>query len=128
MICRATRVLLLLALAATGCVNDEVPDRLIGTWMASSPSHQGRSIEISKERIIFNSDAIHSNFYEIHDIESMDRDGKLEYTIEYRGVGGYDRELNLRFYEGDPVAIELANQDGLWIRKNLITPQQKEAI
>jgi len=96
--------------------------------MANSPSHQGRSIEISKGQIVFSSDENHSTFYTIHGIESRELENALEYTIEYRGVGDYDRELTLRLSDGDPVAIELENQDGIWIRKSPVIPQRKEAI
>ncbi len=115
-------------IVAAGCIGEELPAQLIGTWMATSPSHQGRFIEISEEHIIFSSDENHSTFYTIHGIESTENQGKLAYTIEYRGVGGGSRKIALRLSDGDPVAIELANQDGIWIRKDQITPNGKEAI
>jgi hypothetical protein len=96
--------------------------------VATSPSHQGRFIEISEEHVIFSSDESHSISYTIHGIESMELDGILEYTIEYRGVGSDSRRLTLRLSDGDPVAIELANQDGIWVRKGQITPKRKEVI
>jgi hypothetical protein len=123
-----TWVLALLMAAAAGCLGEEFPAQLIGTWMATSPSHQGRFIEISEEHVIFSSDESHSISYTIHGIESMELDGILEYTIEYRGVGSDSRRLTLRLSDGDPVAIELANQDGIWVRKGQITPKRKEVI
>jgi hypothetical protein len=96
--------------------------------MATSPSHQGRSIEISEEHIIFSSDESHSTFYTIHGVESEQRQGKSEYTIEYRGVGGSSRRIALRLLDGDPVGIELANQAGIWVRKDQSMPKRKESI
>jgi hypothetical protein len=123
-----TWVLAFLMVAAAGCLGEEFPTQLIGTWMATSPSHQGRFVEISEEHIIFSSDESHSIYYSIHAIESMELEGRLEYTIEYRGVGSDSRRITLRLSNGDPVAIELANQDGIWVRKDPITPKKKEVI
>ncbi len=123
-----TWVLAFLMAAATGCRGEEFPAQLIGTWAATSPSHQGRFVEISEEHIIFSSDESHSIFYTIRGIESMELEGRLEYTIEYRGVGSDSRRITLRLSNGDPVAIELANQDGIWVRKGQITPKRKEVI
>jgi hypothetical protein len=122
-----TWVLTFLMVSVAGCIGEEFPAQLIGTWMATSPSHQGRFIEISSEHIIFSSDESHSTFYTIHGVESIEVEGRLEYTIEYRGVGGDSRRIGLRPSDGDPVAIELANQDGIWVRKDQITPKRKEA-
>jgi hypothetical protein len=58
----------------------------------------------------------------------MELEGRLEYTIEYRGVGSDSRRITLRLSDGDPVAIELANQDGIWVRKGQIMPKRKEVI
>jgi hypothetical protein len=121
-------VLAFLVAAAAGCLGEEFPTQLIGTWMATSPSHQGRFVEISEEHIIFSSDESHSIFYTIHGIESMELEERLEYTIEYRGVGSDSRRITLRLSNGDPVAIELANQDGIWVRKGQIMPKRKEVI
>ena len=115
-------------IAAAGCISEELPEQLIGIWTATSPSHQGRFIEITKEHIIFSSDENHSVFYSIRGIESRQFQGRLEYTIEYRGVGGSSRRISLRFSEGETVAIELANQDGIWIRKDQLAPKRKEAV
>jgi hypothetical protein len=114
--------------SVAGCIGEEFPAQLIGTWMATSPSHQGRFIEISEEHVIFSSDESHSIFYTIHEIESIEREEGLEYTIEYYGVGGDSRRITLRLSDGDPVAIELANQDGIWVRKGHITPKRKDVI
>ena len=108
-------------IAAVGCMGEEPPAHLIGTWMATSPRHQGRFLEISKEHIIFGADEVHSTFYTIRGIESEELEDVILYTIEYYGVGGSDRRLVLRFSDGDPVAIEMKNQDGIWIRKDRIT-------
>jgi len=116
-----------LIIGSIGCVSEETPDRLIGTWMTTSPSHRGRLIEISKEHIIFSSDEIHSTFYTIRGVESRELAGKFSYTIEYQGVGGGSRTLSLRFSGGNPVSIELENQDGIWIRKDEITSKKKES-
>lgn len=124
----AVRVSVLLMLATMGCVDEEIPAHLIGTWMATSPSHQGRFIEISDKHIIFSSDEIHSIFYAIHRVESIGMEDGFAYSIEYRGVGGGSRMLSLRYIDGDPVAIELENQAGNWIRKDQVTPNRKEAI
>jgi len=121
-------VLAFLIVAAAGCLGEEFPAQLIGTWAATSPSHQGRFVEISEEHIIFSSDENHSVFYTIHEIESIELEGRLEYMIEYRGVGGDSRRIGLRLSAGDPVAIELANQDGIWVRKDQNTPKRKESI
>jgi hypothetical protein len=123
-----TWVLAFLMAAAAGCLGEEFPAQLIGTWMATSPSHQGRFIEISEEHVIFSSDESHSIFYMIHEIESTELERRLEYTIEYRGVGGDSRRITLRLSDGAPLAIELANQDGIWVRKDRITPKRKESI
>ena len=123
-----TWVLAFLMAAAAGCLGEEFPTQLIGTWMATSPSHQGRFVEISEEHILFSSDESHSIYYTIHGIESIELEGRLEYTIEYRGVGSDSRRITLRLSNGDPVAIELANQDGIWVRKGQITPKKKEVI
>jgi hypothetical protein len=64
----------------------------------------------------------------IHEIESTELERRLEYTIEYRGVGGDSRRITLRLSDGAPLAIELANQDGIWVRKGQITPKRKELI
>jgi hypothetical protein len=123
-----TWVLTFLMVAAGGCIGEEFPTQLIGTWVATSPSHQGRSIEISEEHVIFSSDESHSIFYTIHGVESRKLEERLEYTIEYRGVGSDSRRITLRLSDGDPVAIELANQDGIWVRKGHITPKRKDVI
>jgi hypothetical protein len=123
-----TWALAFLMAASAGCLGEEFPAQLIGTWMATSPSHQGRFIEISKEHLMFSSDEDHSTFYTIHGVEAIEMQGKLEYTIEYRGVGGDSRRIALWLSDGDPAAIELANQDGIWVRKDQITPKRKEAI
>lgn len=122
-----TWILALLVAVASGCLGEEFPAQLIGTWMATSPSHEGRFIEISEEHIVFSSDESHSVFYTIHGIESTELEGRLEYTIEYRGVGGDSRRITLRLSGQGPMAIELANQDGIWIRKDPNTPRRKEA-
>jgi hypothetical protein len=96
--------------------------------MAASPSHQGRSIEITEEHIVFSSDESHSIFYMLRGVESRELEEKIIYTIEYYGVGGDSRRLVLRFSNGNPVSIELENQDGIWIRKDRITPKRKETI
>ncbi|MBW2692132.1 MAG: hypothetical protein JRE57_05805 [Deltaproteobacteria bacterium] len=123
-----TWVSTLLMVAAGGCIGEQFPTQLIGTWVATSPSHQGRFIEISEEHVIFSSDESHSIFYTIHGIESIEREEGLEYTIEYRGVGNDSRRITLRLSDRDPVAIELANQDGTWVRKGQITPKRKDVI
>ena len=123
-----TWVLTFLMVAAGGCIGEEFPTQLIGTWAATSPSHQGRFIEISEEHVIFSSDENHPVFYTIHGIESIEREEGFEYTIEYRGVGGDSRRISLRLSGGNPVAIELANQDGIWVRKGQITPKRKDVI
>ncbi len=115
-------------IAAAGCIREELPEQLIGTWTATAPSHQGRFIEITEEHIIFSSDENHSVFYSIRGIESRQLEGITEYTIEYRGVGGGSRRISLRLSEGETVAIELANQDGIWIRKDRLTSKRKEAV
>ena len=115
-----------LMIAVVGCMGEEPPSQLIGTWMATSPRHQGRFLEISKEHIIFGADEYHSTFYTIRGIESEELENAILYTIEYYGVGRSDRRLVLRFSDGDPVAIELENQDGIWILKYRI-PTNREA-
>jgi len=121
-------MLAFVTIAAAGCISEELPAQLIGTWIATSPSHQGRFIEITEEHLIFSSDENHSIFYSIRGIESRKLQGRLEYTIEYRGVGGDSRRISLRLSEGETVAIELANQNGIWIRKDQITPKRKESV
>ena len=123
-----TWVLTFLMVTVEGCIGEEFPTQLIGTWVATSPSHQGRFIEISEEHIIFSSDENHSTFYTIHGVESIEIQEEVEYTIEYRGVGSDSRRITLRLSGGDPVAIELANQDGIWVRKGQITPKRKDVI
>ncbi len=117
-----------LIIGAVGCVGEELPADLIGTWMATSPRYQGRFLEISKEHVIFGADEGHSTYYTIRGVESEELENETLYTIEYHGVGGTGRTLSLRFSEGDPVAIELENQDGIWIRKDRITPKRKESL
>ncbi len=72
-----TWVLAFLMAAAAGCLGEEFPTQLIGTWMATSPSHQGRFVEISEEHIIFSSDESHSIYYTIHAIESIELERKI---------------------------------------------------
>jgi hypothetical protein len=115
-------------LAFVGCLSEEPPTRLVGTWMATSPRHQGRFLEISKEHLIFGADELHSTFYTIRGIESEELKDETLYTIEYHGVGGAGRKLFLRLSEGDPVAIEFENQDGLWVRKDQAASKRKESI
>lgn len=114
--------------AAMGCVGEKSPDRLIGTWVATSPSHRGRSIEISEEHIVFGSDDNHSIFCTVRGVESKESQGRSTYTIEYSGGGGSSRSLSLRFSAIDPEAIELDNRVGTWVRKGEIRPEQKESI
>jgi hypothetical protein len=96
--------------------------------MATSPRHQGRFLEISKEHLIFGADENHSTFYTIRGVESSELEDDLLYTLEYSGVGGASRTLILRFSEEDPVAIQLENQDGIWVRKDRITSKRKGSI
>jgi hypothetical protein len=96
--------------------------------MATSLRHQGRTLEISEEHIIFGADENHLTFYTIRGVESEKLENETLYTIEYYGVGDSGRRLSVRFYGGDPVAIELENQDGIWIRKDRITSKRKESI
>jgi len=120
--------MILLTTAALGCVGEKVPDLLIGTWAATSPTHLGRFIEISEEHIVFSSDESHSIFYTIREVESRELEGKTVYTIEYFGSGGDSRRLALRFSDGVPMAIELENQAGIWIRKDEIRSKQRVSI
>lgn len=117
-----------LIVAAVGCMGEEMPTDLIGTWMATSPRHEGRFIEISKEHLIFGADENHSTFYTMRGVESRELDDELLYTLEYSGVGGASRRLALRFADGEPAAIELENQSGIWIRKDRIMSKRKESI
>ena len=119
---------ILLMASAVGCVDREVPNRLIGTWMATSPAYRGRFIEFSEKHIVFSSDENHSIFYTIHGVESKESEGKISYTIEYSGSDDDTRRLALRFSDGDSSAIELENISGIWIRKEEIGSKQKESI
>jgi len=101
---------------------------LIGTWMATSPTHRGRFIEISEEHIVFSSDENHSIFYTIRGVESRASEGEFAYTIEYSGGEDDSRRLALRFSDGDSSAIELENIPGIWIRKVEVGSKQKESI
>jgi hypothetical protein len=112
-----------------GCASEELPgDDLAGTWMATSPSHQGRFIEISSEHIAFASDENHSTFFSIDRVESEEVDGKTLYTIAYHGTGDVEREIALRLLDSDPAAIELGNQAGTWVRKSGDNPKKKGSI
>lgn len=111
-----------------GCGGEGIPDRLIGIWEATSPTHRGRFIEISQEHIIFSSDENHSTFYTIRGVESRELEGEFSYTIEYSGVDDDRRRLVLKFSNGEPLAIELENKAGSWVRKNGIRSKQKESI
>jgi len=115
-------------IAAVGCAGEELPAELIGTWMATSARHQGRYLEISKEHLIFGADENHSTFYTMHGVELRELEDEFLYTLEYSGVGGASRTLALRFSNGDPVAIKLENQDGIWVRKDRITSKRKGSI
>ena len=42
-----TWVLTFLMVTVEGCIGEEFPTQLIGTWVATSPSHQGRFIELA---------------------------------------------------------------------------------
>jgi hypothetical protein len=117
-----------LIVAAVGCAGEELPSDLIGTWMATSPRHEGRFLEISKEHIVFSANEINSTYYTLRGVESTEVEDAVLYTLEYLGVGGASRKLVVRFSDAGPVGIELKNQDGIWIRKDPIASKGKESI
>lgn len=118
----------LLLVAFAGCSGEEPPAGLIGIWMATSPRHEGRFLEISEGHLIFGSDEIHSTFYAIRGVESEDLESGILYTIDYYGVGGTGRKLFVRLSDGEPEAIKLENQDGIWIRKDRVASKPKGLI
>jgi hypothetical protein len=77
----------LLMVAFADCSGEERPAGLIGTWMGTSPRHEGQFLEISERHLIFGSDEIHSTFYAIRGVESENLESGTLYTIEYHGVG-----------------------------------------
>jgi len=125
---RAAVALAFLMAVAVGCGGEEIPDPLIGVWMATSPTHRGRFIEISKEHLIFSSDEDHSTFYTIIGVETSNSEGKSTYTIAYHGSGDFRRTLVVRLAKGNPPSIQLQNNAGRWVRKDEMGPKQKESI
>ncbi len=109
-------------------MSQEPPAQLVGTWVATSPRHQGRVLEISKQHLVFGADESHSTYFTISGVGARELEGEIVYTIEYHGVGGMIRRLLLTTSGEDPAAIELENHDGTWVRKGGFTSKRKESV
>ena len=109
--------LLLLVLGVLGgmCSKTPVPPDLIGKWTASSPTYEGRYLEISEDAVVFGTGRGTLSFHLITDVEAEpDDEGSTRYTLHYDDDDGAPWALELRFQPGDPATLRIGHRDEIW--------------
>lgn len=100
-----------------------VPDHLVGAWSTSSPRYADRSLQITKNRIIFESGKEPSGIHRIEKLQEVQRGKYRSYDLTYKDEEGQDFIL---FFTYDPTnngEIRIRNQRNVTWTRNSIEAQ-----
>lgn len=112
---KSKKILVALAILTTllGCQpakNTTLPDDLVGVWKTSAPKYSDRSLEFTKDSIIFGTGKGNVDTHPIANIETIREDNTILYTISHLNREGHEYTLSFYYDPANGGVIRLKNQ------------------
>lgn len=110
-----SRIFVALAILATlfACQRAKtttLPDDLVGVWKTSAPKYAGRSLEFTKDSIIFGTGEGNLDPHPIANIETIHEGNSILYTISHLNSEGQQYILSFSYDPANGGVIRLKNQ------------------
>lgn len=97
-----------------------VPDHLVGIWSTSSPRYADRSLQITKNRIIFESGKEPSGIHRIEKLQEVQRGKYRSYDLTYKDEEGQEFIFFFTYDPTDNGEIRIRNQRNVtWARSSV---------
>ena len=94
-----------------------MPDDLVGVWKTSARKYADRSLELTKESIIFGTGEGNTDIRPITKVQKVQKDDKILYTASYKNQAGQVYKFSFYYNPADGGTVRFKNQSTIVWRK-----------